>query len=132
MVPGLGMRSPFGLDFQNAPATAQMEILKAQLLAYGIDVNNLPTSLQAVLPRIGNPNIRTLQLLVHLIGRMVNLKERQERDPEMICFVFNKAPSVDMASRQQLICDQQVTTMGAAAAQRLMRAKKMSPEPRTQ
>eukprot|EP01053_Blabericola_migrator_P011844 Blabericola_migrator_1__11843@NODE_71_length_15245_cov_168_105877_g64_i0_p5_GENE_NODE_71_length_15245_cov_168_105877_g64_i0NODE_71_length_15245_cov_168_105877_g64_i0_p5_ORF_typecomplete_len468_score67_38Nucleoporin_FG/PF13634_6/2_2e08Nucleoporin_FG/PF13634_6/0_014Nucleoporin_FG/PF13634_6/1_3e08Nucleoporin_FG/PF13634_6/0_00086Nup54/PF13874_6/4_8e12CCDC158/PF15921_5/76CCDC158/PF15921_5/3_3_NODE_71_length_15245_cov_168_105877_g64_i073538756 len=121
----------FGLGLQDQSQEAQVEILKSQLMAYGIDLQNLPPPLPNIIPRIQNPNLRTLQLLVHLVGRMLNIKAVKDQSSELMCFVFTRAPSVEIAQRLQLQCDQNVSQMGAQFVQKLLRAKKNSPEPKS-
>eukprot|EP01055_Gregarina_sp_Pseudo9_P000945 Gregarina_sp_Pseudo_9__944@NODE_1602_length_1464_cov_11_979649_g1486_i0_p1_GENE_NODE_1602_length_1464_cov_11_979649_g1486_i0NODE_1602_length_1464_cov_11_979649_g1486_i0_p1_ORF_typecomplete_len365_score61_43Nup54/PF13874_6/3_5e03Nup54/PF13874_6/2_7e10Nucleoporin_FG/PF13634_6/0_29Sua5_yciO_yrdC/PF01300_18/0_043RepC/PF06504_11/0_08SNARE/PF05739_19/9_1e03SNARE/PF05739_19/0_15Nup88/PF10168_9/6_4_NODE_1602_length_1464_cov_11_979649_g1486_i0761170 len=123
--------NPFGLGLQDQNQEAQLEVLKSQLMACGIDLQNLRPPIAKMIPQIQNPNLRTLQLLVHSVGRMQNLKALIEGSSELACFVFTRAPSVELAQRNQLQCDQLVSQWGAHFVQKLSRAKKNSPEPKS-
>lgn len=127
--------SPFGLPTSLGvaqPAEMQRDVVRQQMLACGIDIDSLPLPLQMVLPKICNPNTRTLQFLVKLMSRVVTLQEIREKNEDLSCFVFSKAPSADVAIRLQALCDQQAAAAGPAILQKLNKAKETAPEPKSQ
>lgn len=139
---GLGQSSPFGLGIAdpggNGGAGARSGISwgpiwpsstsggsavrgATQALPFGLDV---PAPVQALVPRLANPNIRTIQLLTNLIERLRRLKEVKANVAELSVFALSKAPNAGVALRLQAVCDQRAAAGGPQLVAKLAKAKK--------